>query len=92
MTSALFEPVLAPPATRALQTKLPEHVAAAVIEFLTGALIENPQRVGKPLRGDLAGIHSARRGTYRVLYRINEHAREVVVLRIEHRRDVYGKH
>lgn len=63
-----------------------------MIEFLTGALIENPQRVGKPLRGDLAGIHSARRGTYRVLYRINEHAREVLVLRIEHRRDVYGKH
>ena len=41
------------------------------------------------LRGDLAGIYSARRGTYRVLYRINEDLHEVVVLRIDHRRDVY---
>lgn len=87
-----FELVLTPPATRALQGKLPEPVAAAVIEFITGALIDNPHRVGKQLRGELAGIRSARRGTYRVLYRINEAAHEVVVLRIEHRRDVYGRH
>lgn len=85
-----FELVLAPPATRALQGRLPEPVAAAVIEFITGALVDNPHRVGKRLRGELAGIHSARRGTYRFLYRINEDAREVIVLRIDHRRDVYG--
>ena len=87
--SSAFELVLTPPAVRALRSGLPESVAAAVIEFLTGALIENPQRVGKPLRGDLAGIHSARRGTYRVLYRINEESREAVVVRIEHRGDAY---
>ncbi|WP_202863719.1 type II toxin-antitoxin system RelE family toxin [Ornithinimicrobium avium] len=52
----------------------------------------HPQRVGRWLRGQLEGIHSARRGTYRVLYRINEPAREVVVLRTEHRRDVDGRH
>jgi len=45
--------------------------------------------VGKPLRDDLEGIWSARRGTYRVLYRIRDDPREVVVLRIDHRRDVY---
>jgi mRNA interferase RelE/StbE len=84
-----YELVLTPPAVRAVQHNLPEAVAAAVVEFLTGALVENPQLVGKQLRGDLAGIYSARRGTYRVLYRINEEAHEVVVLRIDHRRDVY---
>lgn len=89
MTEAPYELVLTPPAIRAVQSGLPEGIAAAVIEFLTGALVENPQRVGKQLRGDLAGIHSARRGTYRVLYRINEAQHEVVVLRIEHRRDAY---
>lgn len=87
-----FELVLTPPARRAIQQRLPESVAAAVVEFLTGALIDNPHRVGKSLRGQLVGIHSARRGTYRVLYRIDERDREVVVLRIEHRRDVYGRH
>ncbi|HSE07804.1 MAG TPA: type II toxin-antitoxin system RelE/ParE family toxin [Nocardioidaceae bacterium] len=89
MTEAPYELLLTPPAIRAVQPGLPEGIAAAVIEFLTGALVENPHRVGKQLRGDLAGIHSARRGTYRVLYRINEAQREVVVLRIEHRRDAY---
>ena len=89
MSDAPYELVLTPPAIRAIRSGLPAGVAAAAIEFLTGALVENPHRVGKQLRGDLAGIHSARRGTYRVLYRINEVQREVVVLRIEHRRDVY---
>jgi mRNA interferase RelE/StbE len=84
-----YELILTPPAVRAVRSALPEAVATAVIEFLTGALVENPHRVGRPLRGDLAGIYSARRGTYRVLYRINEVEREVVVLRIDHRRDVY---
>ena len=84
-----YELVLTPPAVRAIRSGLPQAVAAAVIEFLTGALVENPRRVGKPLRGDLAGIHSARRGTYRVLYRINEESRAVVVVRIDHRSDAH---
>lgn len=84
-----YELVLTPPVVRAIRSGLPEAVAAAVIEFLTGALVDNPRRVGRPLRGQLAGIHSARRGTYRVLYRINEESQEVIVLRIDHRSDVY---
>ena len=84
-----YELVLTPPAVRAVRSGLPESVAAAVIEFVTGSLVENPHRAGKKLRGDLAGIHSGRRGTYRVLYRVNEASREVVILRIEHRRDAY---
>ncbi len=82
-----YELILTPPAVRAIRSGLPEAVAAAVVEFLSGALVDNPHRVGKPLRGELAGIHSARRGTYRVLYRIKEESREVVVVRIDHRGD-----
>ena len=84
-----FELILTPPARRALTGRLPEAVATAGVNFLTSALVQNPQRVGKPLRGDLTGIWSARRATYRILYRIYEDPREVVVLRIEHRRDTY---
>jgi mRNA-degrading endonuclease RelE of RelBE toxin-antitoxin system len=84
-----YEIVLTPLARRAIATDLPEAVAAAVIDFITTALLESSQRVGKPLRDDLEGIWSARRGTYRVLYRIREELPEVVVLRIDHRRDVY---
>jgi mRNA interferase RelE/StbE len=84
-----YELVLTPPARRPLTGKLPEPVAAAVIEFLTTALIRHPHRVGKPLRDDLAGVWSARRGTYRVLYRVREDLGEVIVLRVERRRDAY---
>ncbi len=84
-----YELVLTPPARRALTDQLPEAVAAAVIDFLITTLVAQPRRVGKPLRGDLAGIFSARRGTYRVLYRLRDDPREVVVLRVEHRKDAY---
>ncbi|MDA8148896.1 MAG: type II toxin-antitoxin system RelE/ParE family toxin [Actinomycetota bacterium] len=84
-----YELVLTPPARRAIADRLPEAVAAAVVDFLTTAVIVQPRTVGKPLRDDLAGIWSARRGTYRILYRVFDEPREVVVLRIERRRDVY---
>lgn len=91
MTGARYELVVAGPAARAIAETLPEPVSVAVIDFLTGSLLENPRRVGRELRNELAGIHSARRGTYRVLYRIDEEARTVTVLRIDHRGDAYRR-
>jgi mRNA interferase RelE/StbE len=72
-----------------LTDRLPEAVATAVIDFLTTTLVAQPRRVGTPSRGDLAGIWSARRGTYRVLYRLREDPREVMVVGIDHRKDAY---
>ncbi len=66
-----------------------ESVASAVIEFITGPLLENPQRVGTMLRGELEGRYAARRGAYRVVYRIDQFPPRVVVLRVEHRAEVY---
>jgi mRNA-degrading endonuclease RelE of RelBE toxin-antitoxin system len=64
-------------------------VAAAIAEFVTGDLVVTPRRVGKPLRRELSGVWSARRGSYRVLYEIDDEIRRVAVLRIDHRADVY---
>ena len=89
MSDPAYELLVAGPAARAIAEDLPEAVAVAVIEFVTGALIENPRRVGHDLRNELAGIMSARRGTFRILYRVDDERREVTVLRIDHRRDVY---
>lgn len=89
MSEDSYELIVAGPAARAIADELPESVAAAVIEFMTGALVESPRRVGRPLRNELDGILSARRGTFRILYRISEDRREVTVLRVDHRRDVY---
>lgn len=90
MSGATYRVELLAPARRSVAERLPEGVAAAVIEFCAGPLAEDPGRVGKPLFGPLAGCHGARRGTYRVVYRIDEVNRVVSVLDIAHRRDVYG--
>jgi mRNA interferase RelE/StbE len=89
MSEEVYDLVVARPAAHVISDVLPENVAAAVLDFVTGALIENPHRVGRELRRELAGIFSARRGTYRILYRIDEVTRTVTVLRIDHRSDVY---
>jgi mRNA-degrading endonuclease RelE of RelBE toxin-antitoxin system len=80
-----------PAARRAVSHRLPEAVAAAVLEFCDAALAVNPHRVGKPLFGALAGCHGARRGTYRIVYRIAEDTRTVHVLDIAHRADIYHR-
>ena len=89
MRQAGYELVVARPAARAIAEILSEAVRAAVIDFVTGSLIENPRRVGRELRNELTGIHSARRGTYRILCRIDDSERTVTVLRVDHRGGVY---
>jgi mRNA interferase RelE/StbE len=78
-----------PTVRRALAETLPEAVATAAYEFITGPLLEQPYRVGKRLLPPLDDRFSARRGTYRVIYRIDDQARVVTVVDIGHRRDVY---
>lgn len=81
-----YELGTAPPARRALAERLPQEVAAAAVEFITGPLLANPQRVGKPLGEELAGIYSARLGrNWRVLYEIDETKHAVIVLDIRPR-------
>jgi mRNA-degrading endonuclease RelE of RelBE toxin-antitoxin system len=88
VTEAPWDLVVAGPARRAID-RLPGKIALAVLDYLVGPLLENPQRVGKPLRGDLAGLHSARVGAYRIVYEIDEPSRTVRVDYIDHRADIY---
>lgn len=77
-------------AGRAPAARLPEKVATAVYEFITGPLLENPHRLGKQLLlPPCEGMRSARRGAYRVLYFIEEETHTVTVAAIEHRADAY---
>lgn len=77
-----------PTARRSLH-RLPEKIATAIVEFITGALADNPTRLSKPLRGELAAYRSARRGDYRVLIQVDEPARIVLVTHVDHRSDIY---
>ncbi|SDQ35287.1 type II toxin-antitoxin system RelE/ParE family toxin [Quadrisphaera sp. DSM 44207] len=80
---------LASSAARDLSDELPEPVAAAVYELINGPLRQNPYRVGKTLRPPLAPALSARRGTYRVLYVIDEDTRTITVTAVSHRAHAY---
>ncbi len=80
-----------PTVRRALAERLPEVVAAAAYEFITGPLLQAPYRVGKRLMPPLDDRFSARRGTYRIIYRIDEISQTVTVVDIDHRRGVYHR-
>jgi mRNA interferase RelE/StbE len=73
---------------RQLSEVLPEAVAFAAHEFITGALLNNPHRVGKRLHPPSNDRHSARRGTYPIIYRIDDDQRVVSVMTVAARRDL----
>ena len=74
---------------RALGETLPEAVAAAAYEFITGPLLLQPYRVGKRLLLPLDDRKSARRGTYRIIDRVDDKAGVATVVDVAHRRDAY---
>lgn len=89
MTPERYELVISPTARRQLTEVLPESVAFAAYDFIIGPLLRNPHRVGKRLHPPLQDRHSARRGTYRVIYRIDDGNRQVAVVAIVHRAGAY---
>ena len=85
----MYELVVTSTARRQLAETLPTSIAFAAYEFIIGPLLENPQRVGKQLMAPLEDRHSARRGTYRVIYRMDVENRTVTVLAVNPRSDAY---
>ena len=90
MNEAAFTIRWAPTAQRDLR-RLPEKIGTAVVEFIYGSLAGNPERVGRELHLQLAGHHAARRGDYRVVYRIDRRAGVVLIVHVDHRADLYPR-
>lgn len=88
MTPQFYSIAWAPSAQHDL-SRLPEKIATAAVEFTYGSLATNPQHVGRELRLDLAGHHAARRGDYRLIYRIDDQTRTVRIVIIDHRANAY---
>jgi mRNA interferase RelE/StbE len=84
-----YQVTIAPTAARQLHEQLPEAVAWACLEFIRGSLSEEAHRVGAPLRKPFEGQWRARRGEYRIRYTIDDDARTIHILDIDHRRDAY---
>ncbi|WP_396928130.1 type II toxin-antitoxin system RelE/ParE family toxin [Mycolicibacterium sp.] len=89
MTDQRYELVVAPIVRRQLAETLPESVAFAAYGFIIGPLLDNPHRVGKRLRPPLEDRFGARRGTYRVIYRIDDELQRVTVVGVFSRADAY---
>jgi mRNA interferase RelE/StbE len=88
-TSLPYTVIFSRQARRNLHENLPLDVAVAAMETIDGPLTTNPHRAGKPLEEPFDGYHSARRGTYRIIHRINEDKHTVEIRSIRHRRDAY---
>jgi len=91
LSEPAYRVVFRSPARRAVAERLPEPVAAAVLEFCYGPLTDNPHRVGKALSGPLTGLHGARRSTYRIVHLIDNEHHVVEVLDVAHRGDIYRR-
>jgi mRNA-degrading endonuclease RelE of RelBE toxin-antitoxin system len=91
VTDRRYELIIAPTAKKQLAEQLPESVAFAAYEFIIGPLLDNSRRVGKQLRPPLNDRYSARRGTYRVLYSIDDERQQVTVVGVFSRTDAYRR-
>ena len=71
--------------------KLDARAREQIVRFLQTAPSGdiNPRTQGKALHGDKAGLWRYRIGSYRVVCRIEDAAKTVLVLRVAHRKEVY---
>lgn len=84
----MYEIEITPEGLRHLN-RLPDKVRHAALESIFGPIAENPNRVGKPLVGELEGLRSARRGDYRIIDEIFEDDQVVLIHRVQHRSTAY---
>jgi len=84
----VYEVRITPEGLRNLN-RLPAKVRDAALVTLRGPICENPHQLGKALVGQLAGLFSARRGDYRIIYGIDDTSKIVTVHRIQHRASAY---
>jgi mRNA interferase RelE/StbE len=75
-------------AVRTLQ-RIPPRIVEPLLAFIFSGLAENPTTRGKPLVGDFEGYWTARRGDFRVIYRIDDTERMITVHRVAGRADAY---
>jgi mRNA interferase RelE/StbE len=70
--------------------KLGKAEAIRIVKKVETHLIQDPVRIGKPLRRNLKGLFKYRIGNYRVIYQIQQNELMIIVARVGHRRDVYN--
>jgi len=70
-------------------SSIPRNIKSRIQKAIEERLIVDPGKYGEPLRRSLRGYRKLRVGDYRIIYRVQ--AREIIVLKIGHRKEVYKK-
>lgn len=72
---------------------LDKSVEKRITSFLKNRIsnLENPRSIGEALQGKLKNLWKYRIGNYRIICNIEDKIITIVVLRIDHRREVYKK-
>ena len=75
-------------------TKLDKPAQKKILRYLRDrvAVSDDPRYFGQPLRANLSGLWKYRVGNYRIICSINDNELTVLVLRVGHRRQIYGNH
>lgn len=68
---------------------LPITARKVIKKAIEERLMKDPIGFGKPLRYSLRGHRRLRVGDYRVIYRIDSDIKNVFIIAIKHRKDVY---
>lgn len=82
-----YELILSPKAENQLKKTSRIHQKVLIQTFIE--IIEDPL-LGKPLGRELAGRFSFRVGSFRLVYKVDQIDKRLIVLRISHRSKVYN--
>ncbi len=68
---------------------LPKSAFELIGRAIKSRFAVSPTQYGKPLRYNLSGYRRLRVADYRIVYKIDEAAKTVYVIAIQHRKDIY---
>ena len=68
---------------------LPTSVKVLIKNAIEERLMVDPVKFGKPLRYSLKGHRRIRVSDYRIVYRIEQQDKAVLIVAIKHRKDIY---
>ncbi len=69
--------------------KLNRTSTKKIVAKVKNYLIQDPVKLGTPLKGNLKGLYRYRIGEYRVIYVIDQAEKKIIILNVKHRKKIY---
>lgn len=70
-------------------TKIDFTTARKIKTRVENYLVHNPTKLGKPLKHEWQGHYRYRYGDYRIIYQVKNAKIVIVVVKVEHRSEIY---